>query len=172
MFLKIACSMTAAAAALLLSGCYESEGRSEDVLSDFPADEVMDMAVDSRHDPDGAGDPDLAGDPDAAVDQDVDVEVICQFGEAFVAQFDKACLDVEECVIVYLAFDCCGTSLAAGVRASERTRFNAQWLSCLRELPECGCAAGPPRAEDGNSTMIIEDIDVDCLEGNCMTFVP
>jgi hypothetical protein len=171
-FFRIACAMTATAAALWLSGCYDSEGRNEDVSSDFPADEVMDMAVDIHHDPDAAGDPDLAHDPDAASDPDSDEEIICQFGEAFVAQFDKTCLAVEECVKVYLAFDCCGTSLVAGVRASEQTRFNAEWLPCLGDLPECGCASGPPRAEDGGSTMIIEDIEVGCLGGSCMTFVP
>ena len=169
---KIVCSFIIATAAFFLAGCYESGDRHGDVSTDLPADEVMDTAADIHHDPDGIADPDLPQDPDAAVDPDVDSEVICQFGEAFVAQFDKTCLDAEECVIVYLAYNCCGTSLAAGVRASEQTRFNAEWLPCLGELPQCGCPSGPPMAEDGNSTMIIEDIDVDCLEGSCMTFVP
>jgi len=169
---KTPCLPITASAALLLAGCYESGGGRDDVSTDFPADEIPDTAADTRHDPDAAVDPDLAIDPDAAVDPDLDTEVVCQFGEDFVVQFDKTCLDVEECVIVYLAYNCCGTSLAAGVRASEQTRFNAEWFPCLTELPQCGCPSGPPMAEDGNSTAIIEDIEVDCLDGSCMTFVP
>jgi hypothetical protein len=171
-FFKTACFLTAASAALLLAGCYESGGGRDDVSTDSPADEIPDTAEDTLQDPDGAVEPDLAVDPDAAADPDVDGEVICQFGEAFVAQFDKTCLDVEACVIVYLAYDCCGTSLAAGVRFSEQTRFNAEWLPCLSELPQCGCASGPPMAEDGSSTVNIEDIEVGCLDGRCMTYVP
>ena len=75
-------------------------------------------------------------------------------------------------MIVYFALDCCGTTLAAGVNASEETRFNEAWEECVLSLPMCGCPAGPPVAEDGQSTMDLEAFQVGCLDGTCLTYLP
>jgi hypothetical protein len=152
--------------ACFLAGCYESGNGNEDAVSDTAADEVTDTGGDMHQDPDAVADPDLVGDPDGSG------EIVCQYGEPFVAQFDKTCSGAEDCGTVYFALDCCGTTLAAGVILSEEDRFNHAWAECVMELPMCGCPSGPPVAEDGNSTMSLEDIEVDCMGGSCMTYVP
>jgi len=156
----------------LPAGCYDSGKGSQDAATDFVADEVTDTGGDAFQDPDSAADPDVVTDPDAAGDPDGSDEIVCQYGEPFLDQFDKTCSSATECVIVYFGLDCCGTTLAAGVHVSEETRFNDAWAECLLELPMCGCPSGPPVAEDGNSTMSLEDIEVDCMGGSCMTYVP
>jgi len=159
-------------AALWLAGCYESGNGNEDAVNDPVPDEVTDTIADIGQDRDAVADPDVAQDLDALIDPDGSNEIECQYGAAFVAQFDKSCSRSSDCVIVFFGLDCCGTTLAAGVNASEETRFNEIWAECVMELPMCGCPSGPPVAEDGQSTMNLDDIQVGCLGGTCLTYLP
>jgi hypothetical protein len=106
-----------------------------------------------------------AGVPDAST-------LMCEFGDAFVAHFEKACAVRDDCAVVTLAADCCGTPLLAGVNGSERSRFDQAWSQCLTQLPICDCLADRPRAEDGKSASDPSSIRVDCLAGRCRTFIP
>lgn len=158
------------------AGCGGDLNTQGDATDDSGTDEVagdaydavdnQDSTADTGVDPDGPDDPDsqdISGDGNG---------IECSFGAPFVEQFDKGCDGTGDCVIVYLSLDCCGTTLAAGVHASEEERFNAAWEECLLELPMCGCPSGPPVAEDGESTMELDSIEVECDGGKCMTFVP
>jgi len=167
--MRFPCCSAALFAAFLISGCYESGNGGQDGVTDPVPDEVTDTA----HDPDVTADPDVAQDLDALTDPDEIDQVMCQYGEAFVAQFDKSCVDESDCDIVYFSNDCCGTTLAAGVNVAEVDRFNDIWEDCMLELPMCGCPAGPTLAEDGNSATGSETrILVECDGGRCMTYMP
>jgi len=67
--------------------------------------------------------PDFGTDMGADFSSDGDGEIECTYGAPFVRQFDKSCNAVEDCAIVWIAADCCGTPLAAGINQSEEKRF-------------------------------------------------
>lgn len=98
-------------------------------------------------------------------------QIECAYGAPFVSQFDKNCQQAGDCVRVSLGLDCCGTTLYAGIRSTEETRFNDAWSECSGQLEQCECAIQPPHAEDGNSTTNYQNIQVDCQQGSCTTFV-
>lgn len=135
-----------------------------------------DAAADPQVEADAAQDPvpDAIQDvpSDAPADADAAGDVLCEFGAAFVEQFDKGCGGESDCSVVALFVDCCQTPLAAGVNEAETARFEAAWTACLEVLDHCRCPAGPPQAEDGESAESMESIVVDCQSGQCMTRVP
>jgi hypothetical protein len=98
-------------------------------------------------------------------------QIECEYGAPFVSQFEKQCQQASDCVRVSSGYDCCGTTLYAGIHTSEETRFNEAWSECSAKLEQCECAVQPPHAEDGNSTTNYTNIQVDCLQGSCTSFV-
>jgi hypothetical protein len=146
------------------TGCGDGGGGGEDAASDPQAD------ADAAQDPVPDALPDVL--PDAPADADAAGDVLCEFGAAFVEQFDKGCGGESDCAVVALFVDCCQTPLAAGVNQAESSRFDAAWTACLEVLDHCRCPAGPPQAEDGESAESLETILVECRSGECTTYVP
>ncbi len=86
--------------------------------------------------------------------------------------FSKTCSTADECAIVFHTTDCCGNSSALGIHESEVADFEAAEAICDSQYPACGCPAGPPVAEDGNQAFDPDQLAVDCIDGQCFTFVP
>jgi hypothetical protein len=85
--------------------------------------------------------------------------------------FDKACTVYSECAVEIHQIDCCGSTAAIGVAASESAAFQAAEKACDAMYPGCGCAGRGPVAEDGKLGTAGQ-IQVACTMGKCTTFVP
>ncbi len=86
--------------------------------------------------------------------------------------FSKACVKATDCAVVMHQIDCCGTSIALGVAAGEKTRFVAEEKTCAATYPMCGCATQTTKTEDGSSLDMGGDpAAVDCVGGVCTTYV-
>lgn len=84
------------------------------------------------------------------------------------AATSKTCTVDTDCAIGVHQINCCGTSVALGIAASQASAFAADEAACAASYPACGCAAQQTKAEDGNSG----DIQVKCDAGQCKTYVP
>jgi hypothetical protein len=87
--------------------------------------------------------------------------------------FDKTCAADADCVKKFHQINCCGTQAAIGVSASASAAFDAAEATCESQYPGCGCAQAPTTAEDGKTATSGNDqIQVACMSGQCMTFIP
>lgn len=121
--------------------------------------------------------PDASQHLDGTADNDGDTAVAdgdteCVYGSAFVEQFSKQCNDDGDCALAFIAKDCCGTTLGVGINSQEAERLSSAWQVCLKQLAQCGCPAGPPEAEDGNSAQNLQAILVHCDQGHCSSYIP
>ncbi|MBK6520670.1 MAG: hypothetical protein IPG04_42720 [Polyangiaceae bacterium] len=98
------------------------------------------------------------------------VDVACDGG--VFPSFDVACDGEADCAIVLHQTDCCGTRVALGVRSDQVHTFDIAEAVCVSQYPECGCAAQPTTAEDGQTAASEDLIEVTCDAGSCTTFVP
>ena len=97
--------------------------------------------------------------------------VSCGAGTAEFPNFDKSCQNASDCVIVEHQINCCGTKAAWGINAKVLTSFNAAEALCQQQYPKCKCATMPTKADDGNTTLKGGNFEVDCVKGQCWTFV-
>lgn len=114
------------------------------------------------------------GSPDAAsLDLGARVQTsdgfVCEYGERFVANFDKSCLRDDDCIRVTAVWDCCGTSLAAGINFTQSDRFEKKKLVCREALQWCDCLPGNTLAEDLGVAAQPRSIRLECIQGTCMT---
>lgn len=86
--------------------------------------------------------------------------------------FDKSCVMITDCVIALHMVNCCGTLTAIGINSAEKSAFDAAESVCQMQYPGCGCAQSPTTTEDGKMSMDDTQIQVDCIGGQCMTFLP
>jgi hypothetical protein len=178
-------------AILVLAGC--SAGSSGDAAgagdtaapdADTPAatdpgTDVADAAAGADHHdaaigPDGTADPGLAPDSpaDEAPDGVADVpSVACGGVSAAFPTFSRACGADGDCTLVYHQTDCCGTKVAWGIAATEKSAYYAAETACEAQYPGCGCAEQPTRAQDGQVSVTGSDIRVACLGGQCTSYV-
>jgi hypothetical protein len=98
------------------------------------------------------------------------VDVACDDG--VFPSFDVACDGEADCAIVLHQADCCGSRVALGVRSDQVHTFDIAEAVCVSQYPECGCAAQPTTAEDGQTAASEDLIEVTCDAGSCTTFVP
>lgn len=98
--------------------------------------------------------------------------VQCTGAMAMFPSFDKTCGAVTDCVTALHMVNCCGTLVALGIRASETNAFAEAEATCEMQYPGCGCAQSPTTTEDGKTSMDDSKIQVDCKNGQCMTFLP
>lgn len=96
-------------------------------------------------------------------------DVDCSNNPQVFPAFDKTCAAVDDCVIV-LHTDCCGPR-ALGLRKGQEAAFAAAEATCGMQCPPLGCDHATI-AEDGDGAAQDSDIKVDCIAGQCMTFVP
>ena len=110
--------------------------------------------------------------PDGGVDGS-DVVVMCGGVTGTFPAFDKRCAAPADCEIAFHQINCCGSEKALGINKAEHDRFTTAEATCRGQYPGCGCAAMPPVAEDGKSSMNGgPDIAVDCRAGACATYIP
>ncbi len=86
--------------------------------------------------------------------------------------FSKACAAHDDCAIGLHQVDCCGNRVALGLDASQVAAFAEAEAACDAQYPKCGCPQGPVVADDGQSAFDPAQIQVQCVEGECRTFVP
>lgn len=86
--------------------------------------------------------------------------------------FDKACAMPSDCVVALHTVNCCGTMVALGINAAEKSAFDAAEATCDMQYPGCGCAQMPTTTEDGKMSMDDTQIQVGCTNGQCTTFLP
>jgi hypothetical protein len=86
--------------------------------------------------------------------------------------FDKGCTMAADCVIALHMVNCCGTLTALGINAAEKAAFEAAEGTCQMQYPGCGCAQSPTTTEDGKMSLDNAQIQVQCTNGQCMTFLP
>jgi hypothetical protein len=124
---------------------------------------------------DNGGGHDAADAFDAADGQeetDDDGKVDCDYGDAFVNQFDRSCGSNDDCAIGLSGANCCGTMMAVGINHLEQDRFKTSWATCATELERCRCPVGPTEVDDGNTTTDHGLVEVACTDGSCRTYLP
>ncbi len=99
--------------------------------------------------------------------------VICAGPSSTFPSFDRTCAGDSDCVAVHHTTDCCGNESVMGIAASEQARFDVDEASCEAMYPGCGCAAGPPTADDGTTSLDGTNVTATCDTGTCTShFVP
>lgn len=98
-------------------------------------------------------------------------EISCAEEPLYFPTFDRTCAAIEDCAIVFHQIDCCGSSEAWGINGEVAKAFNEAEAVCASQYPGCGCPTEPPIADDGKSGDPAM-IQVDCIEGQCKTFLP
>jgi hypothetical protein len=83
---------------------------------------------------------------------------------------DRSCAVDGDCVAVTHTTNCCGTAIWIGIRASEKSRYDALESACDASYPRCGCAEGPPVTDDGSILPFGKMAGVACVAGTCKTF--
>jgi hypothetical protein len=83
---------------------------------------------------------------------------------------DRKCTNDTDCVAVMHTTNCCGAAVWLGINASVAEHFSALEKLCDASYPACGCAAGPPVADDGSIIPLGEAAGVTCDAGTCKTF--
>lgn len=86
--------------------------------------------------------------------------------------FDKTCAMSTDCITVMHQVNCCGTRAAMGINSAEQKAFADAEATCEMQYPACGCAAMPTTTEDGKSATDETQIQVACMNGQCLTFLP
>lgn len=99
-------------------------------------------------------------------------DVVCGSAVESFPSFSEACASTDECAVVIHLTNCCGTSVAWGIRADEVARFNAAEASCQSQMYQCGCPAYPTQADDGNTSFDHSAFAVRCQNGECFSYVP
>lgn len=99
-------------------------------------------------------------------------EVQCSAMASRFPMFDKSCRAASECHPAIHQVDCCGTRAAIGITLAEVRHFNDDEGICRAQFPACGCPQQPTSAEDGQRTDDESTIAVDCVRGQCRTFIP
>lgn len=61
----------------------------------------------------------------------------------------KACYGDGDCTFALHATDCCGSAVYVGVATKHTVELAACEAEWGAHFPPCGCASGPPEAEDG-----------------------
>jgi hypothetical protein len=85
--------------------------------------------------------------------------------------FSRSCQDATECAIANHQIDCCGSTIATGIAATDLAAFEQSESACATLFPACGCASQPPVLDDGTMASNLGTIDVGCSnEGTCVTF--
>ena len=101
---------------------------------------------------------------------DASAPVMCTASPPAFPSFDRGCTVAADCAIVMHQTTCCGDERVMGIAASESTRFASAEAICESQYPGCGCAAGPPIADDGSMPSGLHTTAVVlCLGGECTT---
>ena len=102
-----------------------------------------------------------------------DFEVLpCDYGEKFFDPADKTCRTVDDCMIMPVPWDCCGSLFLAGINKKKVRRYLRLSHDCRPVLEWCSCPPGKYRAEDFRSTDDPADIQLGCIQGMCRTGLP
>ncbi|MBI4815345.1 MAG: hypothetical protein HY791_03765 [Deltaproteobacteria bacterium] len=86
-------------------------------------------------------------------------------------EFDRVCLQDQDCQLAEHQIDCCGSTRALGINHAARAEFDAAEATCVSQYPLCRCAARPPVADDGASALDPANLAVECRAGECFSFV-
>ena len=97
--------------------------------------------------------------------------VSCGAGKVLFPKFDKSCKVADDCAVVEHQVNCCGTKAAWGITKTELAGFTSAEALCQKQYPKCKCATMPTKADDGNTTLGGGSFAVDCVKGQCWTFV-
>ena len=148
-------------ASIVIANCGSDEsedGNTGEKISDETSNEGDDLPGSEKKDPP----------PDEEQPQ-----ISCQYGIEFLSQFEDACgggsNSTDECARVTIGWDCCGTTLVAGVPTSIANAVQEAWSGCRSELNRCTCAKGPTRAEDGTLGPVWVKPLLRCQENRCTT---
>jgi hypothetical protein len=95
----------------------------------------------------------------------------CDYGERMVDPADKGCRTVNDCMMLPVAWDCCGSLLFAGVSKRAARRYLLLNHRCRPVLKWCDCPPGDYRAEDFKTSQDPADIRLECRRGRCRTFL-
>jgi hypothetical protein len=95
--------------------------------------------------------------------------VVCGTTDEVFPQFDRTCIENEDCVVVVHQTDCCGNQVAWGLAETERDAFEVAEAECMAQMSACACPAGPIVADDGSSTWDPMTLTVGCMAGQCQS---
>ena len=85
----------------------------------------------------------------------------------------RDCAVDTDCAIVRHRLDCCGSYTQVGIRADERSRFDAAEAACEPTVAMCRCMSRPDVASDGTHQEEGLYVSVRCVELACVTsFAP
>ncbi|MFT6400620.1 MAG: hypothetical protein ACJAYU_005398 [Bradymonadia bacterium] len=159
-----------------------------DTVEDTPPPDVMEPdTVEDTADPDviepdagdDTGEPDVAEDTggdtaedtgeDTGEDTASDAGTYCGAVDSEFPDFRTGCEVAEDCAPVFHQRDCCGTEAAIAVLNAQLSEFNTAEDRCRDEFPACRCLAGPTQTDDGVTVDSLDDFEVACERGACVS---
>jgi hypothetical protein len=96
----------------------------------------------------------------------------CDYGEKMVDPADKNCRSVNDCLMLPVTRDCCGSLFLAGVSKKKSRRYLLLNHQCRPVLSWCDCLPGAYQAEDFKTSDDPDDIRLECSQGMCRTSLP
>ena len=95
----------------------------------------------------------------------------CDYGERMVDPADKSCRTVNDCMMLPVSWDCCGSLIFAGINRRSARRYLLLNHKCRPVLNWCDCPPGAYHAEDFKTSDDPADILLECRRGRCRTFL-
>lgn len=98
--------------------------------------------------------------------------IACGGDEPYFPEFDRSCSEPADCAVVFHQLDCCGSLAGLGISTEVAKDFAEAEAECAAQYPMCDCVAMPTVADDGSSTPDDSAIEVTCLDGQCISYLP
>jgi hypothetical protein len=95
----------------------------------------------------------------------------CDYGDKMVDPADKSCRTVNDCMMLPVSWDCCGSLFLTGINKQRARRYLLLNHKCRPVLNWCDCPPGAYHAEDFKASDDPADICLECRRGQCRTFL-
>lgn len=93
----------------------------------------------------------------------------------YVDTIDRSCETDADCSVVLHQTDCCGNSAMLGIRTTAYPEYGANEPACMASYPGCGCPAGLPTTDSGETVTDTSAVLAACVSRGprnaCLTYV-
>jgi hypothetical protein len=94
---------------------------------------------------------------------------------AYADAIDRSCTTDADCLVRLHQTDCCGNAVMIGIRTSALGAYNAGEPACMASYPACGCPAGLPTTDSGETVTDLDTVQAACVSRGprdvCQTYV-
>ncbi len=147
----------------------ETDGGDPDAVEDAPEPDAVDDTGEADVSEDIETDLGEDTEPDTPSDTEPDVATYCGAEDSAFPDFRTGCAVADDCSPAFHQVDCCGTEGAIAVLSAMLGDFRAAEARCRDEYPTCRCLAGATETDDGVVVDSLDDFDVACERGVCVS---